>query len=109
MVNAGHLLENMVFTHLRTMSERIHYYRTTKGREVDFIWQPAGEAQWQLVQVCETMLHPDTRNREMRALEEAMRERGVEDATIVTRNEEECVETDAGTIHIVPIWRYLLP
>jgi len=107
LVNAGHLLENLVFCHLRSMTNRIHYYRTGKGREVDFIWQRDG-VDWQLVQVCETLVAPDTRNREIAALQDAMLECKIGEATIVTRNEDEKIETAEGIIRVVPVWRYLL-
>lgn len=107
LVNAGHLLENLVFTHVRSITDRIHYYRTAKGREVDFIWQGDGQA-WQLVQVCETLAQPDTRKREITALQEAMQECQIGNATIVTRDSDETVETADGVIRVIPAWRYLL-
>ena len=107
LVNAGHLLENLVFTHLRSITDRIHYYRTANGREVDFIWQPDGH-EWQLVQVCETLAPPDTRKRELTSLQEAMREHQAGEATIVTRDDDETVETADGVIRVIPAWRYLL-
>jgi len=39
LVNAGHLLENLVFTALRRVTPDIFYYKTKGGREVDFIAQ----------------------------------------------------------------------
>lgn len=107
LINAGHLLENLVFSHLRSKTNRIHYYRTAKGREVDFIWKIDGQ-DWQLVQVCETLASTDTRKREVTALQEAMHERQLEVATIVTRNEEETIRTEDGVIRVIPAWRYLI-
>ncbi len=107
LINAGHLLENLVFTHLRSITNRIHYYRTASGREVDFIWQRDGQ-DWQLLQVCETLAQPDTRKREIAALQEAMQEHQIGNAMIVTRDDDETVETAAGTIRVVPAWQYLL-
>jgi len=107
LVNSGHLLENLVFTHLRTLTERIHYYRTANGREVDFMWQH-GNSDWQLLQVCDSITAPETRKRELSALQEAMRERDAREATIITRNEDETLRTNDGVIRVVPAWRYLL-
>ena len=106
LVNSGHLLENLVFTHLRTMSERIHYYRTENGREVDFIWQSPGQ-DWQLVQVCETLASPETRKRELTALQESIREWRLNRATVVRRNEAERIYTESGIIEVMPAWRFL--
>ena len=61
-----------------------------------------------LIQVCETLADPKTRKREMDALGEAMRELGVERGTIVTRNEEEKISVDSGTVEVVPAWRFCL-
>jgi predicted AAA+ superfamily ATPase len=49
-----------------------------------------------------------TRQRETRALDAAMRELGIEEATIVTMNDAESIQTDAGTIRVIPAWRWLI-
>ena len=61
-----------------------------------------------LVQVCASLAEPHTRKREIAALSEAMTEQGLSTATIVTRGEEERIETSGGTIEVVPAWRFLL-
>jgi len=60
------------------------------------------------LQVCETLAQPDTRKREIAALQEAMQEHQIGNAMIVTRDDDETVETAAGTIRVVPAWQYLL-
>jgi len=107
LVNSGHLLENLVFIALRRLYPDIYYYRTRGNREVDFVI-PAGGAARLLVQECESMADPQTRKREVTALREAMTEMSLTAATIVTRNEEEKIVVDGGTIDVVPAWRYLL-
>ncbi|MCJ7795670.1 MAG: DUF4143 domain-containing protein, partial [Thermoleophilia bacterium] len=107
LVNAGHLLENLVFTALRRLHPAIHYYRTRTGREVDFI-VPGPDRGWRLFQVCESLTEPQTLKRETAALREAMSELGVRSGTIVTRNEEDRIDTGAGIIRVVPAWRFLL-
>lgn len=107
LTNAGHLLENLIFTALRRTTSEIFYYKTRGGREVDFITQRPGEAR-QLVQVCESMQPPTTRARELSALTEAMGELGLRRGVVVTRAEEEVVEGEWGTIEVVPAWRFLL-
>ena len=54
------------------------------------------------------MADPRTRKRELTAMGEAMNEIEPESAYIVTRREEERVSTDAGTVEVVPAWRFLL-
>lgn len=108
LVNAGHLLENLVFLHLRRRTDRIHYYRTQSGREVDFIWQDT-KGQRRLVQVCEGLAgKPDTQRREIAALTEAMQEMKLKEGTVVTRDETGEIETTAGNIKVIPAWKYLL-
>ena len=107
LINSGHLLENLVFTALRRVFPDIFYYKTATGREVDFI-VPLRSRSPILIQVCESLAEPQTRKRELAALSESMTELRIKNATIVTRAEDERIETDAGAIHVVPIWRFLL-
>jgi hypothetical protein len=107
LVNSGHLLENLVFSALRRVHREIHYYKTRTGREVDFII-PVGGRRRMLVQVCESLAESGTRTREVASLGEAMAEQDLETGTIVTRNETERLTVDAGTIEVVPAWRFLL-
>jgi Predicted ATPase (AAA+ superfamily) len=106
LVNDGHLLENIVFTALRRSGAKVYYYRTKNGRKVDFAIQGKGGVE--LIQVCDSLASPATRDREIRALNEAMLERGATSATIVTRSEEGMEQTAAGNISILPAWRWLL-
>lgn len=107
LVNSGHLLENLVFVALRRLYSVIFYYKTRTGREVDFI-VPVQDRSRMLVQVCESLADPQTRKREIRALSEAMSEQGLMEGTIVTRNEDEQMVVESGTIKVVPAWRFLL-
>jgi predicted AAA+ superfamily ATPase len=107
LVNSGHLLESLVFTALRRIHTAIYYYKTKGGREVDFVIPTRGSTNM-LVQVCESLTDPHTRKREVGALNDSMVELGTKTGTIVTRNEDEEINTSAGIIHVVPIWRFLL-
>lgn len=107
LANAGHLLENLVFTALRRISGDIFYYRTRSGKEVDFIVLLPDRSRL-LVQVSETLADPATRKRELAALNEAMQELEVSQATIVTRADEASIELGAGCITVVPAWKWLL-
>ena len=75
LINSGHLLENLVFTALRRSHPDVYYYKTKTGKEVDFIVPLRGRSRL-LVQVCESLAEPQTRNRETTALSEAMAELG---------------------------------
>jgi predicted AAA+ superfamily ATPase len=107
LVNSGHLLENLVFTALRRVYSNIYYYRTKSSREVDFIIQLSDRSR-ALIQVCESIANPQIRKREITAINEAMTELKLKSGTIVTRNEEEQIKADAGEIHVLPAWRFLI-
>ena len=104
LVNSGHLLENLVFVTLRRMTKEIFYYKTKTGKEVDFL----NKRDRLLVQVCESLVDPQTRKREVAALTEAMAEQKQKTGIIVSRNEKEQLTVSAGTIDIIPAWQFLL-
>lgn len=107
LVNSGHILENMVFMALRRISEEVFYYRTSGNYEVDFIVKnQAGTLM--LLQVCETLREPITRQREIRALQAAMTELDLSKGMIITNDEEESYSVSNGLIKVVPAWRFML-
>ncbi len=107
LVNSGHLLENLVFTALRRLHPELYYCKTRTAREVDFVVPLQGRPRM-LVQVCESLADPQTRNRETTSLSEAMAELGLKTGTIVTRNEDERIDVETGIIEVKPVWRFLL-
>lgn len=107
LVNSGHLLENLVFTALRRLYPEIYYYKTKNRREVDFVI-PLRHNKKLLIQVCEKLIDAQTKKREITALGEAMKELGIDRGIIVTRNDEELLQTANGEIRIVPVWRFLI-
>jgi predicted AAA+ superfamily ATPase len=107
LVNSGHLLENLVFVALRRLWRDIFYYRTRNGFEVDFIVS-CGPGERRLVQVCESLADPGIAARETRALEAAMGDLGLHEATLVTREETRTIRCPAGRIEVIPVWRFLL-
>lgn len=80
---------------------------TAAGFEIDFCGR-AADGTPRLVQVCARLSDPDTRARELRALEASMAELGVDHATLVTLYDEEVARLASGTVRIVPAWRWLL-
>jgi hypothetical protein len=107
LVNSGHLLENLVFAGLRRAFPEVFYGKTKAGREVDFV-VPMRTGPPMLVQVCESLADPQTRKRELAALSDAMRELGCKTGTIVTRGEDERIDTNVETVQAVSAWRFLL-
>lgn len=108
LLNRGKLLENIVFNALRRRFQKINYYRTKHSREVDFIVQLENHS-WQLIQVCESLVDPKTKAREITALQEAMKELHSATAILITREEEgEEVDDDGRKIAVMPAWRFVL-
>jgi len=99
----GHLLENFVFLELRRRGAEVDYVKSGGGREVDFIARSPDRTD-HLIQVSWSLSDPTARRRELRALREGMRERGLEHGTIVTFDEEEELEVEEGLINVVPAW-----
>lgn len=104
--NRGQMLENMVFVHLRRYTQQVYYYKTQNALEVDFMAVfPEGEKL--LVQVCADMSAPDTRKRELRALQVAMAESRLPRGIIVTDGIPETISTEVGTIEVIPATDFL--
>lgn len=112
--NLGARLENAVYLELRrrlrgTRDGAISYYSTAAGNEVDFIvGDPEADHATQLLQVCADMSKADTREREVRALVDAMKETGIRESTIVTMHDAEHITVDSGVINVVPAWAWML-
>lgn len=103
----GHLLETAVYLELRRRGRSLAYVTTGSGYEVDFLAEDFKGSR-ELVQVCADLAAPATRQRELRALEEGMRETRCERATLVTLRDEGSAEIGGHTVRIVPAWRWLL-
>lgn len=104
--NAGQKLENIIYLHLKRKTDKVYYYKTKSGFEVDFASGPDDAIQ--LVQVCTDISQPDTFERETRSLIEAMEELKVTESSIVTLSSEKDIVSGNNTIHVIPAWKYLL-
>ena len=101
----GWLLENLVFLILRRKFDKLEYYLTKDGREIDFYATDMTKRASRLIQVSWDMSSEDTRKRELAAMRTAMEETGLTDCVIVTWDEDE--RTDDG-IRIAPVWKWAL-
>ena len=108
-INRGRLLENIVYNQLRRSrpGASIHYYKTTSGKEIDFLVVYHGkiDAVWQ---VCESLQEKITKEREINALMEAMEELNINSAGIITAYESDNIQNENRRIEIVPFWRWAL-
>jgi len=100
----GWLLENLVFLALRRGFNKIEYYNTKKGDEVDFLVTDLATKKRRLVQVSWELSSPETAQRELSALKDARDEIKVDDCMVVTWDE----ERDEDGIRIVPAWKWCI-
>lgn len=113
--DVGQRLETAVYGELRRRHQgdrrnMITRYITRRSRaEVDFcVGDALAETPFELIQVSANLDGGSTRQRELRALEEAMGELGISKSTIVTLSEERSLETATGVVSIVPAWKWFL-
>lgn len=92
--NTGKLIENCAFLNLRQQSKDIHYVQTPAGFEVDF-YLPE---QRKLIQVSQRLDHAATREREFRAIEDAIKDMQIDSVLILSETNE-----DETTISGVPV------
>lgn len=97
-------LETAVFSFLRRRSSDLFYFHTKEGREVDFLLLLPDQTM-HLFQVCLSLKDHNTYQREIEALESAMRELQLRNGIIVTLEEEENISSSMGTIHCIPAWK----
>jgi predicted AAA+ superfamily ATPase len=105
--NAGHLLENILFLHIRSRTEDLFYYRTQKGTEADFVWLD-DQRKKHLLQVCLSLNDPLTKKREVSSLIQAMDELNLKTSKIITLEEDDAIKTEGKKISVIPAWKYLI-
>ena len=98
---------NVVDLGLWSRGYPVSYAVTPLGREIDFVVRRRGSPD-QLIQVCADLGNAKTRERELGALTEGLRERSGARGTVVSLHDEETVKLGRRTVRIVPAWRWLL-
>jgi predicted AAA+ superfamily ATPase len=102
----GHIYENIVFLELLRRNKELYYWKSKKGREVDFVIKE-GLNITEAIQVCYSLGDESTRQREIQALIER-----AERLTVITDDEESSVPVEFprghGEINIIPLWKWLL-
>jgi len=100
----GKLYENLVFLHLRRLHKEIFYY---KGKqEVDFCFETPNGIQ--LINVSYDLSNRETKEREIKGLCEAMNALSVKESLLINSSLEEIIETSAGKIYVIPLYKWLL-
>lgn len=102
--NMGRRLENLVFLHLRRKYKQLFYFKN-RG-ECDFVAIEKGMVK-EVIQVCLT-INDDNFKREYDGLEEAMRQLGLDEGTIVTLNQRDVFDQGDLRVRMVPVSDYIL-
>ena len=107
-LSPGLILENIVAIHLIRLfgEDKITYGRTPRGYEIDFVIGPDDGIIF--IQVCLSLDNEETREREIRALKDAIPAFHPIRSYIVTLEESEIIDTEEDSIEIIPAWKFLL-
>lgn len=104
----GALFENVVFLHLlRNLPEKEKICYFQGDRECDFVLLTETGVR-ELIQVCLEMNDKAARERETGGIREASALTGCKNMTIVTLDQEETINDENGTIHVIPAWKWFL-
>ncbi len=101
--NEGHILENVVYLHLRRLGKEVFYFQG-KG-ECDFVATNKGIVN-ELYQVC-SEINALNIEREVNGLFEAMDFLNKEVAYIITQNQTDTFKKDKLTIKAIPAWQWI--
>jgi len=103
----GHIYENIVFIELLRRGFEIYYWKSKKGREVDFLVKRGLKIE-KAIQVSIRLTDRKTKQREIEGLLGASEELKVKDLVIITEDEEQEEKINKNKIRIVPLWKWLL-
>lgn len=101
--NDGHVLENMVYLHLRRAGKGIYYFQQ-KG-ECDFLLAPSGRPE-AVFQVCYELSSLNL-DRELNGLFEAMTYFGIEKGKLITFNQTDVFRKGKYTVEVVAAWQWM--
>jgi hypothetical protein len=102
--NTGKLLENLVFLALRRRTKEVYYVTSPAGYEVDF-YLPETR---QLIQVTQNLANSVTRDREVRALSDALRGLSLPGGMILSDANADPILENGLTIEIRSVAEWLL-
>ena len=100
----GRLLENCVFIDLLRRNAPVYFFKNTG--ECDFVTEDHGKVTAAL-QVCYE-LSQKNRDRELDGLTSAMLTLGIKNGIILTYHQEETIVHNGFSLHVLPVWQWLL-
>jgi hypothetical protein len=101
----GRILENLVFLELKRRKHEI-FYHSSKS-ECDFLIKEGNKIST-AIQVSGYIADQQTRDREIKGLMEAMKTQNLDIGYLLTADTNEVILVDKKTIHIIPVWKWLL-
>jgi predicted AAA+ superfamily ATPase len=105
--NIGHIYENLVFLELKRRNKEIYYWKSKKGKEVDFLIKKGLNIE-EAIQVSYNLDYKKTLDREIESLLMAKDEFKIKHLSIITEDEEAEKEIGDVKIKIIPLWKWLL-
>lgn len=105
--NIGHIYENIVFIELQRKNKEVFYWKSKRGREVDFVIK-SGLKIDEAIQVCFSFTDKKTRDRELESLLSAKNELNVDNLVMITEDEKGEEVIDGASVRIIPLWKWLL-
>ena len=105
--NIGHIYENLVFLELKRRNKEIYYWKSKKGKEVDFLIKKGLNIE-EAIQVSYNLNYKKTLDREIESLLIAKDKFKIEHLSIITEDEEAEKEIGNVKIRIIPLWKWLL-
>lgn len=106
-VNYGAMYENLVFLTLKRCNQEIFYYKTKDNTEVDFVMKDKHRPM-SCIQVSYSLHSQQTKDREIKALTQALQELNVPEGLILTHEEEDVITCGKRRIIIKSLYRWLL-
>ena len=98
-------LETLVFLQLLRKNRDVYYF-AAQAQECDFLVTDRGHVST-LIQVCYA-LDERNRDREIKGLTTTMKATGRSRGLLLTYNDRDQIDTDAGAIQVLPTWEWLL-
>jgi len=105
--NLGRIYENSVFLELKRRNREVYYWKSTEGKEVDFLVRE-GLVITEAIQVSLDLKEAATREREIKGLLAAAATFPTARLTIISEDEEREINDPGIPINVIPLWKWLL-
>lgn len=104
--NLGRLYENLVFLELKRRNEEVFYWKSEKGREVDFVTKKGIKID-KAIQVAVSLSDKKVKDREIQSLMDAKQKLHPKSLIILTEDDEGKETIGNTEIKIFPLWKWL--